>query len=71
MKIYIAKIEIEYEIDENNYFHWEDAEDAEGREPRSKEQLISEIIRELAEIVYNGVRSYNIEEMITVEEKGN
>jgi hypothetical protein len=76
-KIYVAKIEVEYEVDDNNYLHWEDEYEIEDEdkdedfEARSKKRLISLITNELAEIVYQGINNYNIEEMIVVEEKGN
>jgi hypothetical protein len=74
-KVFIAKIESEYEVDENNYLHWEeeyeieDEDKDEDFEPRSKDDLIRMIANELAEIVYQGIKSYNIEEMIVVEER--
>ena len=74
-KVYVAKIEVEYEVDENNYLHWEDEYEIEDEdkdedfEPRSKKRLISLITNELAEIVYQGIKNYNIEEMIVVEER--
>jgi hypothetical protein len=75
-KIYVAKIEVEYEVDENNYLHWEDEYEIEDKdkdedfEPRKIGELISYITSELSEIVYDGIRNYTIETMITVEEKG-
>lgn len=74
-KVFIAKIEVEYEVDENNYLHWEDEYEIEDEdkdedfEPRTKENLISYITSELAEIVYSGIKYNNIEEMITIEER--
>jgi hypothetical protein len=75
-KIYVAKIEVEYEVDDNNYLHWEDNYEIKDKdkdedfEPRSIGELIGSITNELAEIVYDGIRNYTIETMITVEEKG-
>lgn len=75
-KIYVAKIEVEYEVDENNFLHWEDKYEIEDEdkdedfEPRSLGELINSITNELAEIVYDGIRNYTIENMITVKEKG-
>jgi hypothetical protein len=74
-KVFVAKIEVEYEVDENNYLHWEDEYEIEDKdkdedfEPRTKENLISYITSELAEIVYSGIKDYNIENMIIVEER--
>ena len=73
-KIYVAKIEVEYEVDENNFLHWEDNYEIEDKdkdfETRTLGELINDITNELAEIVYDGIRNYTIENMITVEEKG-
>jgi len=66
MKIYVAKIEVEYEVDENNNLHWE-----EGFEPRTKEKLVDLLKNELDEIIFSSVQSNQIYDMITVEEKGN
>ena len=74
-KVFLAKIESEYEVDENNYLHWEwqyeieDKDKDEDFKPRSKDDLIRVIANELAEIIYQGIKSFNIEEMIVVEEK--
>jgi hypothetical protein len=65
-KIYIAKIEVEYEVDENNNLHWE-----EDFEPRTKEKLVDLLKNELDQIIFSGVQSNQIYDMITVEEKGN
>jgi len=70
-KVFVAKIEVEYEVDDNNYLEWEDEYEIEDQdkdedfEPRSKDDLIRLLANELAEIVYQG----NIEEMIVVEER--
>jgi len=74
-KLFVAKIEVEYEVDENNYLPWEDEYEIEDEdkdedfEARSKKRLISLITNELAEIVYQGIKNYNIEEMIVIEER--
>ena len=75
-KVFLAKIEAEFDVDENNYLHWEEQYEIEDKDkdeefkPRSKDDLIRVITYELAEIVYQGIKSYNIEESIVVIEKG-
>jgi len=69
MKIYVAKIEVEYEVDENNYLHWEDEYQTEtGVMPRPETQLFSVLRNELWDTMIEG--SNQIYNTITVEEKG-
>jgi hypothetical protein len=72
-KVFVAKIEVEYEVDENNYLHWEDEYEIEDEdfEPRSKEELIKLIAYELADIIYDASkRDGDLLKMISIEENG-
>jgi hypothetical protein len=76
-KVFVAKIEVEYEVDENNYLHWEDEYEIEDKdkdedfEPRSKEELIKFIAYELADIIYDASkRDGDLLKMISIEENG-
>jgi hypothetical protein len=76
-KVFIAKVENEFVVDENNYLHWEDEYEIDDKDkdedfkPRSKDELIRIIANELAETIYQGIKNYNIVESIIVLEKGN
>lgn len=75
-KVFVAKIENEFEVDENNYLHWEDEyeiddnEKGEDFKPRSNDELIKIIISELTETISVSVNDYSIRESIVVMEKG-
>ena len=75
-KVFVAKIESEFEVDENNYLHWEyqyeidDKDKDEDFKPRSKDELIRIIANELAETIYQQIKNYSIGESIVVMEKG-
>jgi hypothetical protein len=75
-KVFVAKFENEFDVDENNYLSWEDEYEIEDEEkdedfkPRSKDDLIRIIANELAETIYQGIKNYNIVESIVVLEKG-
>lgn len=75
-KVFIAKIESEFDVDENNYLHWEDEYEIDDNEkdedfkPRTRDELIRIIANELAETIYLGIKDYSIGESIVVMEKG-
>ena len=76
-KVFVAKFENEFEVDENNYLHWEEQYEIEDNEkdedfkPRTRDELIRIIANELAETIYQQIRNYSIGESIVVMEKGN
>jgi hypothetical protein len=74
-KIYVAKIEVEYEVDDNNYLHWEDEYEIEDQdkdedfEARSKTKLINYLKDELTEIITDSMSRDDLWTSITVEER--
>lgn len=69
-KVFVAKIEFEYEVDKNNYLEWEDEYEeyeSDDIEPRTLSNLLSLLKSEFA----NTLLQIEIRNCISVEEKGN
>lgn len=69
-KVFVAKIEFEYEVDKNNYLEWEDEYEeyeSDDIEPRTLSNLLSLLKSEFA----NTLLQIEIRDCISIEEKGN
>ena len=65
-KVFIAKIEFEYEVDKNNYLEWEDEYESDDVEPRSLADLVSMLKFEFD----TTLSLIETKDVIAIEEKG-
>jgi hypothetical protein len=66
-KVFVAKIEFEYEVDENNYLHWEDEHQSQNQvEARTLSNLLALLKDEFADTLLQ----IDIRDSVSIEEKG-
>lgn len=69
MAKYSVGIVMEFEVDENNYLHWEEQYESEDKvEPRTKNELMVILQNEYEETIWTSLKRNELFHMISIDE---